>query len=59
MGHVFRPHKGNNNLDGWDYSNVYNDNAIKDIQDPNGAHADLPITSIPSPFLPITSSGVL
>lgn len=50
MGFVFRPHSGNNNLDGWEDSARYDDRAIQSIQDPNGGNANIPITSIPSPF---------
>ena len=50
MAYVFRPHKGNDNLDGWDDSSRYDDKAIQMIEDPNGASANIPITSIPSPF---------
>lgn len=50
MAYVFRPHKGNNNLDGWDDSAIYDKSAIDSIQDPNGGSANIPITSIPSPF---------
>lgn len=50
MAYVLRPHKGNNNLDGWDDSVKYDTTAIKSIEDPNGCAASIPITSIPSPF---------
>lgn len=50
MAYVLRPHRGNNNLDGWETSSRYDDKAIQSIQDPNGGSANLPITSIPSPF---------
>lgn len=50
MAYVFRPHRGNNNLDGWDDSAIYDKSAIDSIQDPNGGSANIPITSIPSPF---------
>lgn len=50
MAYVLRPHKGNNNLDGWDDSAKYDSTAIKSIEDPNGGAANIPITSIPSPF---------
>lgn len=50
MAYVLRPHKGNDNLDGWDDSNKYDSTAIKSIEDPNGGSANIPITSIPSPF---------
>ena len=50
MAYVLRPHKGNNNLDGWDDSTKYDSNAIKNIDDPNGGSVNIPITSIPSPF---------
>ena len=50
MAYVFRPHKGNNNLDGWDDSAIYDQSAIDSIQDPNGGSSNIPITSIPSPF---------
>lgn len=50
MAYVLRPHKGNDNLDGWDYSAKYDSTAIKSIEDPSGGLASIPITSIPSPF---------
>lgn len=50
MAYVFRPHKGNDNLDGWGDSSRYDDKAIQSIADPNGGSANIPITSIPSPF---------
>lgn len=50
MAYVLRPHKGNNNLDGWGESSKYDENAIAAIEDPNGGAANIPITSIPSPF---------
>lgn len=50
MAYVFRPHKGNDNLDGWEDSSRYDDKAIQMIEDPNGGSANIPITSIPSPF---------
>lgn len=50
MAYVLRPHKGNDNLDGWDDSVKYDSTAIKSIEDPNGGSANIPITSIPSPF---------
>ena len=50
MAYVLRPHKGNDNLDGWDDSVKYDKTAIKSIEDPNGGAASIPITSIPSPF---------
>lgn len=50
MAYVLRPHKGNDNLDGWDDSAKYDSTAIKSIEDPNGGSASIPITSIPSPF---------
>lgn len=50
MAYVFRPHTGNDNLDGWGDSSRYDDRAIQSIADPNGGSANIPITSIPSPF---------
>lgn len=50
MAYVLRPHKGNDNLDGWDDSVKYDSSAIKSIEDPNGGASEIPITSIPSPF---------
>ena len=50
MAYVLRPHKGNDNLDGWDNSTKYDNTAIKSIEDPSGGSASIPITSIPSPF---------
>lgn len=51
MAHVFRLHTGGmNTLDGWDNSIKYDQNVIKDIIDPSGATAKLPITSVPTPF---------
>ena len=50
MAYVLRPHKGNDNLDGWDNSTKYDSTAIKSIEDPSGGLASIPITSIPSPF---------
>ena len=51
MAYVLRPHKGNDNLDGWDDSVKYDKTAIQSIEDPNGGAASIPITSIPSPFV--------
>lgn len=50
MAHVFRFHEGNASLEGWDFSQQYDNKAIAAIKDPAGASAALPITSIPSPF---------
>lgn len=50
MAYVLRPHKGNDNLDGWGVSTKYDSTAIKSIEDPSGGAAGIPITSIPSPF---------
>ena len=33
MAYVLRPHKGNDNLDGWDDSVKYDKTAIKSIED--------------------------
>ena len=51
MAHVFRLHTGGmNTLNGWDASTKYDQEVIKNIQDPSGATAKLPITSVPTPF---------
>lgn len=50
MAYVLRPHRGNDNLDGWDESVKYDSIAIQSIEDPSGGAANIPITSIPSPF---------
>lgn len=42
--------QGANILRAWDSSAKYSTNAINQIDDPNGASAEKPITSIPSPF---------
>lgn len=50
MSYVFRFHNGVSTLDGWDTSSQYGSMQIAAIQDPAGASAKIPITSIPSPF---------
>ena len=51
MSHVYRLHTGGGQtLDGWDISRQYGPNEIKNIVDPAGATANLPITSVPTPF---------
>lgn len=51
MAHVFRfNHSDSETIDGWGRTSRYGSTAIKAIADPNGSKADLPITSIPSPF---------
>ncbi len=50
MSHVFRFHSDKETLDGWDLSSKYGNKAIKAIVDPTGGKANLPITSIPTPF---------
>lgn len=51
MSHVYRLHKGGaQTLDGWDTSKQYGPNEINNIVDPSGATANLPITSVPTPF---------
>ena len=51
MAHVYRLHTGGTNtLDGWDTSKQYGPLEILSIVDPSGATANLPITSVPTPF---------
>lgn len=51
MSHGYRLHTGGSQtLDGWDTSRQYGTNEINNIQDPSGAIASLPITSVPTPF---------
>lgn len=51
MSHVYRLHTGGSQtLDGWDVSRQYGQNEINNIVDPSGATANLPITSVPTPF---------
>lgn len=51
MSHVYRLHTGGaQTLDGWDNSKQYGPNEINNIVDPSGATANLPITSVPTPF---------
>lgn len=51
MGKVFRLHTtGDNKLQDWANSTVYNKAVIDNIEDPSGADAKDEITSIPSPF---------
>ena len=51
MAHVYRLHTGGTNtLDGWDTSKQYGPQEILSIVDPSGATANLPITSVPTPF---------
>lgn len=50
--YVFRPQsgKGSDTLAGWTESDQYRNEAITNIADPSGSSANLPITSIPTPF---------
>ena len=50
MAHVFRFHKGTDTIDGWQETAQLGVKDIEAIDDPNGAKASLPITSIPTPF---------
>ena len=51
MAHVFRLQPGGNqNINGWADSQQYGKNEINSIADPSGAAAELPITSVPTPF---------
>ena len=51
MSYGYRLHTGGSQtLDGWDNSRQYGTNEINNIQDPSGATASLPITSVPTPF---------
>ena len=50
MPYVFRFHKGAETIDGWQETAQIGSKDIEAIDDPNGAKASLPITSIPTPF---------
>ena len=50
MSKVFRIHKGDDKISGWQQSAPYSTNVIDQITDPNGATPRNEITSIPSPF---------
>ncbi len=50
MPYVFRFHKGSETIEGWQETNQLGTKDIEAIDDPNGAKASLPITSIPTPF---------
>jgi hypothetical protein len=50
MSHVFRFGSGVSTLDGWGVTSQYDRKNISAIQDPSGGNADLPITSVPTPF---------
>lgn len=51
MAHVFRLHAGGDqNIKGWADSRQYGKNEVNSIADPSGATAELPITSVPTPF---------
>ena len=50
MPHVFRFHKGSETIEGWQETAQLGTKDIEAIDDPNGAKASLPITSIPTPF---------
>ena len=51
MSYGYRLHTGGiQTLDGWDTSRKYGKEDIKNIKDPSGATASLPITSVPTPF---------
>ncbi len=50
MSHVFRYHKGSETIEGWQETAQLGTKDIETIDDPNGAKASLPITSIPTPF---------
>ena len=50
MPHVFRFHKGSETIEGWQETAQLGNKDIEAIEDPNGAKASLPITSIPTPF---------
>ncbi len=50
MAYVFRFHKGADTIDGWQETAQVGAKDIEAIDDPNGAKASLPITSIPTPF---------
>ncbi len=50
MAYVFRFHKGSETIEGWQETTQLGTKDIETIEDPNGAKASLPITSIPTPF---------
>ena len=50
MAYVFRFHKGSETIEGWQETAQLGTKDIETIEDPNGAKASLPITSIPTPF---------
>ena len=50
MAYVFRFHKGSETIEGWQETAQLGTKDIEAIDDPNGAKASLPITSIPTPF---------
>jgi hypothetical protein len=50
MPYVFRFHKGSETIEGWQETTQLGTKDIEAIEDPNGAKASLPITSIPTPF---------
>ena len=50
MSYVFRFHKGSETIEGWQETAQLGTKDIEAIEDPNGAKASLPITSIPTPF---------
>ena len=50
MSYVFRFHKGSETIEGWQETTQLGNKDIEAIEDPNGAKATLPITSIPTPF---------
>ena len=50
MPHVFRFHKGSETIEGWQETTQLGTKDIEAIDDPNGAKASLPITSIPTSF---------
>ena len=50
MSYVFRFHKGSETIEGWQETGQIGAKDIEAIEDPNGAKASLPITSIPTPF---------
>ena len=50
MSYVFRFHKGSETIEGWQETGQIGTKDVEAIDDPNGAKASLPITSIPTPF---------
>ena len=50
MSYVFRFHKGSETIEGWQETGQIGTKDVEAIEDPNGAKASLPITSIPTPF---------